>query len=678
MSFNLKPVQKLLSIMGVASFLFLVPTPTSAAGQFIVPIAPVVVTPTSSNPIDTTRRIDWTQSGATITNRSSVCTSETSAVSAATLNTDITNCSNGGGGVVSLAAGTYSFTTGITLKNNVTLRGAGADQTFLTFSGTCSNGTQNTRLCFLGGANIDAGSPQAVAHISGLSQGASTINLGTFTTGTSPGSNPAVGDVIILNQLVDSNTRAGDTWPLVFVCLQIASSGTGCTQNSAGPQDFGACTFASNNCWGQFQAVKVTSISGTCSDGSPCSVGITPSIHMPNWKNDTVKDRAWWSTSHTVHDAGIENLSVANGTSGCIGLWYATNDWIKGVRCVGSGAAHYLFLSHSVLNTIRDSYLVGDFTSADAYGLDCTACSSNLFENNIIDGIRTPFEHQMGEANVFGYNYVLQDAANGGAEQQSTSNHGIGMAYTLTEGNDGNGLKWENYYGQCNFCTAFRNRYWGKNPQSTFGATGGITAINIFALTRFTNVIGNVLGTTYFTNYQKVNGTGSTNDNTTVYCIGNGDDCKGGGTSNFPEDDAHAVDSLFRWGNWDRKTNAVRWCGNSSDTGWSTTCASTSEVPTSLTNYSNAVPSTETLPNSFYLSGQPVWWTVNGITPAWPPIGPDVTGKVLPAPENKGGADESGGHADRIPARICFEDIMGGSYNGGSSLTFNGHTCYGN
>src|SRR5581483_1404841 len=79
--------------------------------------------------------------------------------------------------------------------------------------------------------------------------------------------------------------------------------------------------------------------------------------------------------------------------------------------------------------------------------------------------------------------------------------------------------------------------------------------------------------------------------------------------------------------------------------------------------YANPVPATQTLPASLYLSTKPSWW---GTMP-WPAIGPDITGGDLPG---------SGGHAYRIPARVCFEDVMHGAFANTVASTFNANNCY--
>jgi hypothetical protein len=50
---------------------------------------------------------------------------------------------------------------------------------------------------------------------------------------------------------------------------------------------------------------------------------------------------------------------------------------------------------------------------------------------------------------------------------------------------------------------------------------------------------------------------------------------------------------------------------------------------------------------------------------AWPPIGPDVTG---------GNIANTGGHANKIPAQLCYENT---AKNAGGFLTaFDADACY--
>jgi hypothetical protein len=120
------------------------------------------------------------------------------------------------------------------------------------------------------------------------------------------------------------------------------------------------------------------------------------------------------------------------------------------------------------------------------------------------------------------------------------------------------------------------------------------------------------------------------------------------------------------WGNYDTVDGAVRWCGNSSDPGWSSTCSGTSEVPSAIANYANPVPKSTTLPASFYLTAKPSWWPAGK---PWPSVGPDVTGGNLAG---------YNGYAYSNPAADCFANEMNGPANGtGSALSFNATSCYG-
>src|ERR1700690_2712685 len=173
---------------------------------------------------------------------------------------------------------------------------------------------------------------------------------------------------------------------------------------------------------------------------------------------------------------------------------------------------------------------------------------------------------------------------------------------------------------------------------------------------RFENAIGNSIGSTLLTNYQSTHSSPQANF---VFEF-----------NNNTTSDPLVQSSAMRWGNYDNVTGAVRWCGNSSDTGWSSTCASTSEVPTSLAGnaapFDNTVPSTETLPASFFLptTAHPSggtglsWWKVcktwtsfptscsSAQTQPFPVAGPDVTGGPYLS-----------GFAYDIPAAIAFANL---------------------
>ena len=66
-----------------------------------------------------------------IPKRTRICSRFTPGVTAAAINAALASCGSSGGGVVELAPGRYNLTGIQVYADNVTLRGAGADQTVL-------------------------------------------------------------------------------------------------------------------------------------------------------------------------------------------------------------------------------------------------------------------------------------------------------------------------------------------------------------------------------------------------------------------------------------------------------------------------------------------------------------------------------------------------------------------
>lgn len=582
--------------------------------------------------IDATRAVDWSGVGVVggvPTNRTTICSTLSPGATAANINSAIAAC--GANQVVKLNAGTYNLTTGITFagKSNVTLRGSGPNSTFLVFADSDSCFGQGGDICMNGtdlSYYIDP--PANVANwTAGFTQGATSITLSTV-------SGLQIGMWLVLDQLNDtSDTGNAFVCSIFMTCATEGPGGGGRTNRE------------------QEQWVKVTNIVGSV-------VTFTPGLHMPNWRIGQTP-QAFWGTN-TAYAAGqaVEDLSMdhANSTNGKAGIYmiFTANSWVKNVRSLSSNRNH-VWLFESPHNTVRDSYFYGTQNGASqSYGIEEFMTSDNLIENNILQRIATPLQTNEGTGSVFGYNFTVNDYYNVSPTWQQASSylHAAGTDMILHEGNSGTSFTGDVVHGTHNFVTGFRN-YWigwetGKDTQTV--------PIILYTFNRYMNWVGNVLGKSgYHDTYQSFVPT-LTNQNTAIYRFGSGD--------TVVPDDTLTKTSSLRWGNYDTVTAANRWCGNSSDTGWMTTCASTSEIPTGLPIYSSAVPASETLPSSFYLAGRPSWWSAGK---PWPPIGPDVTG---------GNITGIGGHAYTIPAQDCYLNVMGGPPDGsGSALAFAG-TCY--
>ena len=601
------------------------------------------------------RAIDWSHAGAgTIPNRATVCATLNPGATLAQINSAIASCPVGQ--VVYLNAGTYSALSGqILLNKGVTLRGAGPDKTFLVWSG--NGGCQGF------GADI------CVYNQDGLWRGATT-NLANWTAGYAKGttnitlstvSNLKVGSLLVLDQLDDPTGTSG-----YYVC------------STAGSCSWQGAIYGSNRSGrSQSQMVTVTAC-GTSTPGAACtstSITISPGLYAPNW-NSSKSPQAWWGTSLPVTGAGIEDMSLDHrwGTTNGIIFANAAQCWMKNVRSLGVGSNHVNFFQ-AAHNTVRDSYFYGGSGSSEGYGIDSSWSSAdNLIENNISQHLGN-FAVTEGDAgSVFAYNYAVDNyfgtdsnAANNDWQQNDATHHSAGDHYELFEGFEGVGQMLDIIHGTSNMVTAFRNR-WSGLDSATLDGIKRLATIPYMALygNRFSNAIGNVLGTAGYHNvYQNVPPSISdcSGSSRAIFSLGYSD---GNGTSTLacagapgPGNDLELVDSVMRWGNYSVVTQSSDTPSNS---GIRFVAA---EVPSGNSYFPNPVPSSTTLPRSFYLSAKPAWW---GAMP-WPAVGPDVSG---------GDIANVAGHAYHNPAANCYLKVMGGKTDGSSGvLTFNATNCYG-
>jgi len=609
--------------------------------------------------VDPTRAINWTLAGsATIPNRTTICATLSAGASLASVNAAIASCPSGQ--VVFLSAGNYSFAGQIFFNNtnNVTLRGAGPDKTFIKFTAQGGCNGLNADVCVMNGNNDYGGGPSNVATwTAGYAQGSTTITLGAVSTGNI--SNLHVGSLLILDQADD----ASDTGNM-YVCQTSGAAGN-CSEQ-------GGVTNGRPK-RGQNQQVTVTSISGN----GPWTIGITPGIYAPNWRSSQTPG-AWWSSSLPVTGDGIENLSLdhrgSNG-SGVYGMGIqfvnAANSWVSNVRSLNdqNGVSEHLEFYQSSHITVQNSYFYGSNPSSEGYGIECGFSSSdNLVVNNVLHHIASPLITQGCVGTVYAYNYSVDDYFGPGDFQQQDGHHSVGDEYNLFEGNEDVGFNADSIHGTSNMQTFFRDYYNGHDPATANGTKDSATwALFFFTYSRYYNVIGSVLGTqSYHSIYstQAASATdcgNSSNSNVSVFVLGYSDQngvyygsCNGFSPT-IPNDPLTAS-TLMRWGNYaactgDAACNTVRFVS--------------SEVPSGLSLYANAVPASQILPPSFFLSLRPSWWSTSI---PWPAVGPDVSG---------GNVASVGGHAYLIPAANCYLNVIGGLTNGSSGpLTFNANNCY--
>lgn len=581
--------------------------------------------------LDPSRATNWANAGVNggIPNRTTICQTLSPGATAAQINSAIASCP--ANQVVYLNAGTYNLSSGIMVngKSNVTLRGAGPDKTFLKFSGSVGCVLDRANICVYVNTVSPTNPDRSTAWTAGYSQGATSITLSS-TTGLT------VGTLLNLDQLDDSGADNGNVW-------QCVDYGKCATEGDSGLDRPGRA---------QGQQVVVTSINGT-------TVGISPALYMPNWRSGQ-SPGAWWA-SVTIAGVGLEDLSVQNVNSGSmfnIQFGGVRDSWVRNVRSLNSNRAHILGYSTTRI-TVRDSYFYGTLNAqSQSYGGELDMSSAWLFENNIYQHITGPMQPgQQGSGIVYGYNYAVDDYyTNAGWMQASAYHHAAGINYTLFEGNDGVSFTADAIHGTSHFMTAFRN-FWpgweqGKDQQTI--------PFHNYAFNRYFNVIGNVLGRAgYHTNYEcyAASKTDScSKPDVSIFVLGFAGNQEYSGS--VPNDPLVRT-KLMRWGNYDVVSNAARFVAG--------------EVPSGVSPYGNAVPSSQALPSSFYLNGMPsAWWKTKWGTPPWPAIGPDVTGG--PITSGSGAASTLGGHVHKIPARLCFENTSSEGTN--PWLLYNASNCY--
>lgn len=602
--------------------------------------------------LSTSRAVDWSTAGSSAVASSTSWTQCGSTIAAygssgspaapTTINNALAACT--ANHYVQLGTGTFYLNAGLTFvqNNNIKLVGMGANQTFIVFSGT-----PNSCLGFVADVcmasadlNYSLGQSNTANFTAGYSAGTTSITLSSTT-------NLAIGTPLVLDQL-DDTTDGGN----IFVCYQ--SNGTlNCSTNG----DNGGFARTGR---GQQQIVTVTNISGS-------TVTISPGLYMPNWNacnnGGACTPQGWWATT-PVANMGVENLSLdhtlaepTQGTGVGIEMFNCSGCWVKGIRSISPGRSH-IQAQVATHVTAQDSYFFATAGNTSvSYGVETAGASAVLIQNNIFQQVTEPMS-LTGSCSgcVEGYNFDIDDIYGSSPynwRMASSLPHAVGISHTLIEGNQGSGMEADIIHGSHHFITAFRNAWNGYQQNNGQNPSSNIGPVILMALNRFFNIVGNVLGTTAIS-YGYETGT------YTILTLGASES----NTYTVPFD-SNVQRTVMLWGNYDTATAAVRWCGNSSNPGWSTTCGSTSEVPSSISQYPNAVPSSTTLPASFYLTSKPSWWPS---TKAWPPIGPDVSG---------GNLANTGGYANTIPASDCYTNVMGGTANGtGPVLSFNASTCY--
>ena len=556
--------------------------------------------------LDPTRAVDWTQAGipgGIPTNRTqcgSTIASPGTGDATSLIQTALNGC--GANHFVLLAAGTFRINSSLTIPSNVTLRGSGTEATIL--DGRGSSG--NTGM-------INFGTPTAP------SVGTSNTITGGATQGSSSitvsGSGISVGQLLMIN---GTNTS------------YMTENGTG-----------GACGWCNDGFPGDAgQIVEVTSVNGG-------NVGFRPPLYF-NYSTQSPKA---YRFNASVKSAGLEDLELFANNTGywtMISMQGTQYSWVTGVEVNFADNAH-LEIYYSLGNEIRDNFFHDGFNHGPG-GTDnqlnlALESSANLVENNIFFRQHASVMLEWGAAgNVVAYNYTTgnyhQSAV--GWLINDTNWHGAHPFFNLFEGNIGDKLELDDYWGSNSHTTLFRNYYGGSRqyvpPLNARGSLqpgsaqwedigGSVFAYSIDSLSVYNNFVGSIAGSPHMA------GLGTKGWLISPASGGGGPACIRVGydsNTNGPGSST-PYDTLFIHGVYDCVAGTFQWASGV----------------------------THTLPASFYRSSKPAYW---GSVP-WPAIGPDVSGGTGP-----------GGFVYKNPAQVCFETSP---KDGTGRPVFDPDTCYG-
>lgn len=595
--------------------------------------------------IPSNRAVNWSNAGipSGIPNRTAVCTT-LNASSYGNGSSDATGAiqnalnSCGSGQVVSLSSGTFLINGNIKIPSNVTLRGAGANQTIL-----------NSR--------VSSGAPITVGNGNGPSWSSSV----SITGGTSAGSTSITvssnSGISVGSYLVISQTNDGT------IVTNNGSEGT------AGWVDGGEA----NGNRAQGQIAEVTSVSGNSISINPgLFVAYTRTPHATPFNATKYAGvEALQIYANNTHNSGSYSNFVMNACAYC---------WIKGVEGNYADGDH-VDVYWSFRGEIVDSYFSNSFLhTPGSYDSNVDLIDKStgmLVQNNIFERLHTSIMLEWGAAgNVVSYNYSLGafDSGAPGAAIGDIDLHGAHPQFNLFEGNVVISYGADSVWGSSANNTFFRN--WARGTTkgclpltgrgavtcASLGTPGSgasawwefqdVRAVNPTYLVSSMNEVGNVVGSAEMAALLAYGNPQKQTDKIWAMC-GAGNPC-GGGSRAY---DGTSYAYSFGY-------------GETSDSGGSQ--FNSLQPWTSIFlhgDYSNVTGTTtwapgvtNSLPQSFYLSGKPSWW---GNTP-FPAIGPDVSGGPGP-----------GGHTYLIPAEVCYSNVMGGSDGRGSPLSFNASSCYG-
>lgn len=646
------------------------------------------------------RATDWTQagiSGGIPSGSWTQCGSTLAAGSynGSTITTTLAGC--GANTYYLLGSGTFNVSGAIQLPTagHVELRGSGSNSTFLVMSGTIATcGQVASAVCMVSSDTTYSQTPPAntFTWTAGFAQSSTSVTLSTLA-GSGPTAISTTNPTLIWFDQCDTGysgvacaTGNATDNSQMYVC--------GDTYNATGPH---GCSANGGGSGARPHRDQLEVHIATAVNTGTGVVTLATPIIGPNWVSGQ-NPQAWLVNPAT--QLGVSNLSIdpSGATSGgtgkaCVDGFNLYQFWVSQVRCINPNNRG-INIAESASGIVVSNYVYGTTgTQPSIYGIRMNGVGLVRVENNILQQSGPIFHDGAASGNVIAYNFCQNgssfiDPSN--ALTACITDHAYDY-FNLFEGNVVNQVGSDDIHASADMETRFRNFLTGWDSVPSAPITSFTNSVGDFAYARYANNIASVMGTpTYHTGYS------AASNALDIYW-------EGGGPGSVPTDSLTKSTSIF-WGSYDTVTAAVRYCGNSTDTGWSTTCSSTAESAFSASTYPGFVPvlgdtsaGQDALPASLYLSTKPSWWFP--LTIPFPAVGPDISsgnvgvcsgtintvGHYSGVPATANGqctgtslmASAWGGHVNAIPAMNCYLNTMSGPPDGsGSALSFDAGICY--
>ena len=360
---------------------------------------------------------------------------------------------------------------------------------------------------------------------------------------------------------------------------------------------------------------------------------------------------------------GLENMTLQNGDTANISMMACLYCWVKNVEddVYAGGSIRITAGFRDQVEEVYDHMSAVPVQGGAGYNwtLD-NATSETLVENSIsmladkVDVVRAS-----GAGSVFAYNY-FDDGFDGvaayyGTEAGANAGHWMGSHHVLFEGNWTWAIDNDNTWGSTPFITSFRNDVTGFRTKFIDYAYKDVVVDDINNLPQRA-----APGSGPYEN--NVHTIGPSMSNYWQSYIGNVLGTSGAMANWLYQSSAPAVEAIWNTGytgGGDNSEDLEVW----SQQGSASACVTTTGDQCPLIHLSNydyltnslADPSNPTLPNSFYVSSAPTFFS-NGSGYTWPWVNSEGSTKVQHGPTTSACTTNVGGPCSGLPAKARMDN----------------------